>query len=358
MGLIYMATNKVNGKSYIGQTKIKFEVRRSQHKTNMTRRKTAFNNALLKYGWNNFIWEILEDGIETSEELNEKEIYYIDKYDTYNNGYNMTYGGGAVRDNIVVDRNKYSDDFIKNIIRYICDTDLSYADIARIMEVSSNLVMDVAYKTYRENCWEGKENPRSINKKLNYNIDTIKKVIKEVEKMDKKNKDIAEMFNIPVYVVSGITAGKYYKSLWDYDSYCNNRDLFKFKMVGESHIRNLYSDELWYKIKEDIINTDIPLKELALKYDISIHAIKHFNRQSTKKYIWGDDFNPRIKTRKHIKDNLETIYIDYFIYCKDIQTISSRLNIKKGVINNFINKRHYKKEFKEFEEKYGKGVRK
>ena len=51
----------------------------------------SFYIALRKYGWYNFEWEVLEE--MKNNYLNEREIYYINKFDTYNNGYNMTKGG-------------------------------------------------------------------------------------------------------------------------------------------------------------------------------------------------------------------------------------------------------------------------
>lgn len=52
---------------------------------------TAFHAAILKYGEENFDWEVIEECPE--EELNDREIYWIAYFDTYNNGYNATRGG-------------------------------------------------------------------------------------------------------------------------------------------------------------------------------------------------------------------------------------------------------------------------
>lgn len=90
---IYKITNKVTGKSYIGQSKDIYE-RWKQHKKQAENFEN--NNELYvdmrKYGLNNFEFKILE---KTSllYILDYKEIYYIEKYDTYNNGYNKTRGG-------------------------------------------------------------------------------------------------------------------------------------------------------------------------------------------------------------------------------------------------------------------------
>lgn len=55
---------------------------------------THFYNAIQKYGWENFKGEILEN-VNTVEEANEKEKYYISLYNSTNQdiGYNITSGG-------------------------------------------------------------------------------------------------------------------------------------------------------------------------------------------------------------------------------------------------------------------------
>ena len=48
-----------------------------------------------KYGIENFTFEVLQDNITTYEQLDKAEIYWIDFYDSYYNGYNASKGGQA-----------------------------------------------------------------------------------------------------------------------------------------------------------------------------------------------------------------------------------------------------------------------
>ena len=101
MEVIYRMKNKINGKSYIGQTN-NFYLRMNGHKSDSQNKNshsynTPLSNAIRKYGWNNFENTILE---EISEEENwifidEREKYYIQKFQslTNQNGYNITLGG-------------------------------------------------------------------------------------------------------------------------------------------------------------------------------------------------------------------------------------------------------------------------
>ena len=91
--LIYCITFP-NGKQYVGQTKRKFNIRINQHRMDMRRVKSCLYNAFKKYGFNNVEWDILEDNIETKEDLNNKEIFWIEKLKTLApNGYNIQRGG-------------------------------------------------------------------------------------------------------------------------------------------------------------------------------------------------------------------------------------------------------------------------
>jgi hypothetical protein len=93
---IYKHTNKVNGKVYIGQTCQAPEVRWQGGRGYSSL--FPFGKAIDKYGWDSFEHEIIEDGLQTVDEANNREIYWISYYHSYVkdpecNGYNATKGG-------------------------------------------------------------------------------------------------------------------------------------------------------------------------------------------------------------------------------------------------------------------------
>lgn len=96
-GIIYKYTSP-SGKSYIGQT-IHEYIRKQRHKhAAKTGATNKFYRAVRKYGWNNFIYEVLftinnDDKTRVKQKLDYMERYYIRKFDSYYNGYNMTEGG-------------------------------------------------------------------------------------------------------------------------------------------------------------------------------------------------------------------------------------------------------------------------
>lgn len=93
-GIIYIITNNINSKVYIGQTIQTLENRWKAHCRNKCSRNEMnmhIKRAILKYGKQNFSITELERCKVT--ELDEKEIYYIKLYNSYIEGYNSTKGG-------------------------------------------------------------------------------------------------------------------------------------------------------------------------------------------------------------------------------------------------------------------------
>lgn len=94
---IYKITNISNNKCYIGQS-VNIERRWMQHKETMNNPYIdAYNRELYNdmriFGLDNFLFEILEEC--SLEELNDKEKYWIQYYNSYENGYNLTRGGNG-----------------------------------------------------------------------------------------------------------------------------------------------------------------------------------------------------------------------------------------------------------------------
>ena len=90
---IYCIKNTVNDKVYVGQSK-NIKARFYIHKSNLIR--NNHSNPHLQKAWNregesSFSFSILEECKES--ELDDKEKKYIEKYNSYKNGYNLTTGG-------------------------------------------------------------------------------------------------------------------------------------------------------------------------------------------------------------------------------------------------------------------------
>lgn len=93
-GHIYLITNKVNQKKYVGQTRTTIKERYKKHiKTSCTSNRHLYC-AMRKYGIENFILEELEY-VEDDNQLDIREQYWINYYNSYYNGYNETKGGSG-----------------------------------------------------------------------------------------------------------------------------------------------------------------------------------------------------------------------------------------------------------------------
>lgn len=96
-GTIYIIKNKINSKVYIRKTLSSIDKRFDEHKRDSLKyTNRVLYRAFNKYGLDNFFIEELEK--TSDEKVEEREIFYIKKYNSYigfsnSNGYNSTLGG-------------------------------------------------------------------------------------------------------------------------------------------------------------------------------------------------------------------------------------------------------------------------
>lgn len=132
MAYIYCITNIVNGKKYIGKTINSITKRFRQHLSDSKRsrcNKRPLCSAINKYGADNFVVEKL---IECNpDELSSYEIMFIEKYDTYHNGYNATLGGDG---KILFDYKKIID---------LYKSGMTIKDVARLSKCCTETVATV-----------------------------------------------------------------------------------------------------------------------------------------------------------------------------------------------------------------------
>jgi group I intron endonuclease len=102
-GEIYLVTNKITGDKYVGLTTVGVKRRWTRHIYNskILGLKSILNNAIRKYGEDAFSLTVLKSICSTNREslnksLNLWEVKHIELFDSFNNGYNMNIGGGAM----------------------------------------------------------------------------------------------------------------------------------------------------------------------------------------------------------------------------------------------------------------------
>ena len=93
--LIYKITNKINDKIYIGQTtqSLNNRIRNYRSDVKHSKRSRKIIDAMKKYGFENFVFEIIHDNIASKKEMDELERKYISDFKI---GYNMELGGNSM----------------------------------------------------------------------------------------------------------------------------------------------------------------------------------------------------------------------------------------------------------------------
>lgn len=89
---IYLVTNTINGKQYIGKTTRLLKKRKWEHHYDANKNSSYyFHRALRKYGFDAFLWESIFKTDDVTI-LGQKEIECISKFGSYICGYNLTNG--------------------------------------------------------------------------------------------------------------------------------------------------------------------------------------------------------------------------------------------------------------------------
>lgn len=139
---IYVITNKINGKQYVGQT-VHPDKRWWEHRN---RAETHYDDypihlAISKYGENNFSFDILE----WTEDYDEREKQLICELGTISpSGYNIATGGG---NNVMIGedhpRNTIDNNTVLSIIQELKEGSLSDRDIAKKYCTTDKIVADI-----------------------------------------------------------------------------------------------------------------------------------------------------------------------------------------------------------------------
>ncbi|PGO60728.1 GIY-YIG nuclease family protein [Priestia megaterium] len=285
--LIYKATNLVNNKVYIGKTVTTLKRRMIQHKHDALKANTngKFYNAIRKYGWESFSWEIVYKGTD-NEDICKKEIELISLHNSIKEGYNATIGGegmagflhseetkakvSASRKGLTAGENHPSSKLTKNDVVEIKKRLIngeSQRSIAKTFNVARSTIVFIqngttwsdviveGFNPYRKGTI-GEEN--SGAKLSEENVRSIKKMLVQGEM---KQTEIAEIFGITKSVINKIRN----EEAWSH-----------VKVEGfplEKKNKTMSSEDI-IKIK-GLIEEGLSLRKIALKTG--------FNRESVRK---------------------------------------------------------------------------
>lgn len=138
---IYKIKNLINGKVYIGQSQNisqRWVAHRSRpFNSNATQYDCPLYRAIRKYGLDNFSFEVLEE--TTKDKLNEREIYWIAKFNSNDSiyGYNLTSGGEAITNSILTLEQ------VHEIYDLLSQTTKTQEEIAKIYGISQRSISGI-----------------------------------------------------------------------------------------------------------------------------------------------------------------------------------------------------------------------
>lgn len=159
---------------------------------------SPLSRAFRKYGKENVELEIIEK--VPREKLNEKEIYWIKHFNTFEKGYNQTEGGQ------VGGNKKLSNDTVLKII-YLLKKNYPYYYFREKYHLSTEAIYSINYgRAYFQ---EGEHYP--LNNRLRYSFvgrDKVDSVIYAIKNSDYTLSEISEFYNVPYTWVKDLNAGK------------------------------------------------------------------------------------------------------------------------------------------------------
>lgn len=161
---IYKITNTENGKCYIGQS-ININDRITKHKNKYKNKKDHSFKSLLyqdlrSYGIEEFKFEIIEEC--KKNQLDEREIYWINYFNSFFNGYNESFGGQS---HLKMDKETFI-----GIVNDLETTDITQKEIAVKWNISEEMIQGINTGRYI------KHNRIYPIRKRNFNKNSNKKV--------------------------------------------------------------------------------------------------------------------------------------------------------------------------------------
>lgn len=281
---LYMITNKINGKRYIGVTN-NIQKRWSNHRSKINN-KTVIGRAIQKYGAENFNFEVLQSNIplDKIDKAEQDAIQYYDTHVSNSKGYNVSLGGYLSP---------------KGICKYGADNSNAHLteEEAKYIKSHRNIPLYVLYDSFSD--------------KISY--EAFKKVYDDTTY--KNIKPTVDPYPYNFEFSNQFTSG----NKLDYDEVVNLRKKYAaqipWRKVYEEEYKDRYSDEMTFW------NIYVGNRYKLVMPEVFTEENKHFQAayshsgedngraKLTKKDVqqMRFDFENNLKTRKEIQDEYKDI---------------------------------------------------
>lgn len=203
--VVYLVTNLINNKKYIGYTTktLKERMQGHFHKAKCNKDKHyfyLFAQALRKYSKESFKWEEI-CSCSTLEECQEKEIFYIKEYNTVSpNGYNLTHGGNG---GIQSDETK--DKISKSLKKYFLTNE---SPLKKISKEERTRMGKQAWATKIKNGFKFKKG-RKVSNESKLKMSVTKNEKNKIKWFNVKSEEIIELSLTEMAKYTNLSAGTF-----------------------------------------------------------------------------------------------------------------------------------------------------
>lgn len=203
---IYKITNLINGKCYIGQTS-NAKRRFTQHKNYAKEQEDSklLYYAFRKYGIKNFSFEVIQSQIEN---YNERQIYWINYYNSYENGYNQTFGGENPPLHVKEDNPfaTHTQQEVNKVINMILNTNKTLKQIAEETGYDYSTISRIQLGILWHD--DNLSYPLRPQNGSQFKKDRAEMIIEDLLYTNLSQKEIAEKYNCARSTVTAINLGK------------------------------------------------------------------------------------------------------------------------------------------------------
>lgn len=199
---------------------------------------------------------LLEDNISDND-INSREKFWIDYYDTYNNGLNKTIGGKGTP--------KLNNDLIQLIITDLKNSSMAFSEIC----IKYNISDCTLWRINNGLTYETKENyPIRPCKARKLNENDVRQIIHLLQDTRLTLKQIGELFNVTDVTINTINQGK--TKLWYHLSN-------KYPIRESAGKRTTLTKKELFQIADLLQNSSLSQKEISYLFNTSEMIISSIN---------------------------------------------------------------------------------
>jgi transposase len=292
-GLIYIIKNKINNKVYIGQTTMDMKTRFIGHissRNGKNKKHYKFYKAIRAIGKEYFYYEIIEKNIPVYA-LDEKEIAYIKKFNSYHKGYNSTAGGDSPLIYKIDDQETVLD---------MLKAGFHYTELAELYGVHKVTIQRLAHK---------------LGHRQNFKIKN-KDFIKDIEN-GLTNQEIAIKYDVNIRTVT--------RKRTKMGLNLKRKPLSKRNNFNKNHIIN------------DWLNADLSVNDVCKRHNITISVLRRFLKENKIPNIFRKSQTNWITYIENDPNfNFKQFKIDLFVNKLKIDDLALKYNTSKSTVSRII----------------------